>query len=416
MKPRAARKLQIPRSTLDAAVLQASLERGPNSEAKQYLVKRRRIRSVDYDQTLQGVSAPFTGTPIPVPTGYGRYCSLVYPGGGWALLTSTIDGDPCAQLLKLSPGGAIARAGLWSQTGDNNVLSRCDSMLRLTRGNGFAPIRYVFDRAQGLDNCVFTISPTALGVFGLPYAKTTPTQVDPSDDVILAWPFNHDVYHYPIDVRMFGQTPDADHALANYVDHTGRQRDVYYVDGNANPQHFDGEPAYDIIMPRGKPLVAVADGVVLAARERDVTQYGCTNGPQRELFVYHQVGSGVYAERFVVYYAHESKLSVHSGDKVTRGQVLGEAGTSGCSSGDHLHLGVFRTTNLSGTRSYAFAVTDAGYGINGIQGAIDPWGWAAPAGMDPWPWLMLDQVDPENAEPEPGAHSIALWDGAGPPF
>lgn len=40
-------------------------------------------------------------------------------------------------------------------------------------------------------------------------------------------------------------------------------------------------------------------------------------------------------------YAHMSQLDVQKGDMVTRGQVLGNSGTTGLAGGDHLHLGVF---------------------------------------------------------------------------
>src|SRR5687768_1648562 len=63
---------------------------------------------------------------IAVPSGYGNYCSVTYPSGGWALVTSpTHISDPCGDILRSSPGGTIQRAGLWSVNGDNNVLTRC---------------------------------------------------------------------------------------------------------------------------------------------------------------------------------------------------------------------------------------------------------------------------------------------------
>ncbi len=40
-------------------------------------------------------------------------------------------------------------------------------------------------------------------------------------------------------------------------------------------------------------------------------------------------------------YAHMSQLDVQKGDMVTRGQIIGNSGTTGLAGGDHLHLGVF---------------------------------------------------------------------------
>ena len=65
----------------------------------------------------------------PVPPGYGHYCSVSYPGGGWAFATlSGTDTDPCQDLLQSSWGGTIQRAGLWATKGDNNVLVAAGAM------------------------------------------------------------------------------------------------------------------------------------------------------------------------------------------------------------------------------------------------------------------------------------------------
>lgn len=58
------------------------------------------------------------GSDVPitaVPAGYGRYCSVRYPGGVWSFATLTAaNSDPCSALLKSKPGGTIERAGLWA--------------------------------------------------------------------------------------------------------------------------------------------------------------------------------------------------------------------------------------------------------------------------------------------------------------
>jgi hypothetical protein len=77
-----------------------------------------------------------------------------------------------------------------------------------------------------------------------------------------------------------------------------------------------------------------------------------------------------------------------------------------------LRFVVLRTTNLTGAIGYNFELVDAGpYGFNGIQGAIDPFGWNAPAGWDPWGSTVFDAGTP--AAPcgygSPGAFSIDLW-------
>lgn len=47
-------------------------------------------------------------------------------------------------------------------------------------------------------------------------------------------------------------------------------------------------------------------------------------------------GQGLYT-----IYCHLSKISVHEGDLLIRGQVLGEAGSTGRSTGPHLHWGIY---------------------------------------------------------------------------
>ena len=41
-------------------------------------------------------------------------------------------------------------------------------------------------------------------------------------------------------------------------------------------------------------------------------------------------------------YAHQSKIVVKAGQKVTRGQVVGYVGSTGLSTGCHLHLQIYK--------------------------------------------------------------------------
>jgi len=82
----------------------------------------------------------------------------------------------------------------------------------------------------------------------------------------------------------------------------------------------------------GAPLYAMADGTVTSAGwttvgfgNYTIISYGRRNG------VY--LSSG---------YAHQSKVVVHARQKVKQGQVVGYVGTTGLSTGCHLHLQIYR--------------------------------------------------------------------------
>jgi murein DD-endopeptidase MepM/ murein hydrolase activator NlpD len=92
---------------------------------------------------------------------------------------------------------------------------------------------------------------------------------------------------------------------------------------------FNGEGAFhagiDISSSFGQPVRATADGVVLVA--------GLASGYGREIMVDH--GNGIQT-----LYGHLSGFAVTSGEQVKIGQIIGYVGTSGRSTGPHLHYEV----------------------------------------------------------------------------
>ena len=79
----------------------------------------------------------------------------------------------------------------------------------------------------------------------------------------------------------------------------------------------------DIAADWGRPIKAVADGRVIFAGERG--NYG------RAVIIDH--GNG-----FRSLYAHSSRLEVKTGERVREGQVIARIGSTGRSTGPHLHL------------------------------------------------------------------------------
>ena len=58
-------------------------------------------------------------------------------------------------------------------------------------------------------------------------------------------------------------------------------------------------------------------------------------------------------------YGHMSRIAVRSGQRVTRGQVIGYVGSTGISTGPHLHYELYRNGVAINPRSVSFSVVQA---------------------------------------------------------
>ncbi len=83
----------------------------------------------------------------------------------------------------------------------------------------------------------------------------------------------------------------------------------------------------DIAAPKGTPIYATADGTV--SREKPGSGYGIC------VLLNHGYS-------YQTLYAHMSKAAVKPGQKVKRGQLIGYVGSTGMSSGSHLHYEVIK--------------------------------------------------------------------------
>jgi len=91
-------------------------------------------------------------------------------------------------------------------------------------------------------------------------------------------------------------------------------------------------PGVDIVVDTGTPVYATGNGVVIYAAWDD--SYG------RVVRVYHPSG-------YTSLYAHNSRLLVKRGDLVERGDLLARSGSTGMSTGPHIHYGVYNGDHVA---------------------------------------------------------------------
>lgn len=84
----------------------------------------------------------------------------------------------------------------------------------------------------------------------------------------------------------------------------------------------------DFAMPAGTPIHAAAAGTVVKAGDAG-------DGYGNSVFIDHHNG-------YLTHYAHQSRLIIGVGDKVSAGQIIGYEGATGDATGPHLHFEVHR--------------------------------------------------------------------------
>ena len=103
--------------------------------------------------------------------------------------------------------------------------------------------------------------------------------------------------------------------------------------GRSDP--FTGEPGYhqgiDISTDKGQPVYATADGTVESAERAG--DYG------NLIVLTHDFGLSTR-------YGHLSRFNVNAGQRVKRGDVIGYVGSTGRSTGSHLHYEILANGKL----------------------------------------------------------------------
>lgn len=122
------------------------------------------------------------------------------------------------------------------------------------------------------------------------------------------------------------------------------ERFIWPVPGYYNATTYGGHTGYDIPTNRniGVPILAMADGIVV----------GCQNGWSSSMGIYGMASYGNYVtidhgrtptgNTYITLYAHMVRTAVSTGAHVKQGQVIGYAGSTGNSTGPHVHVEVKR--------------------------------------------------------------------------
>lgn len=393
---------------------------------------------------------------IAEPAGYGHYCSMTWPGGGWAYSWDTNGGDPCGYLVSQHGAGTIRKAGLFSAAGTNEAVIWCDGQTwgpGIWRGSGGDPLTWAFNASVDAEepNCVLTVSPLELpiferapasfssigtgvdfaregaptlntGMFGalLPYLDVLASKVNFKGHAISAnyiddhdgwdWgaPENTDLYAMT-DGRVIVSRDYQTSAVACATAEAAKKKNG----GCINRDFAAGWPA--VCSGWGDPSVACVNAIA-AGDYIDYRNSGWDGLLQGEVYVRHKVVTSpvTYSESFVAGYFHVKRTVTPAvGTNVTKFTVLGDVGNGGWTTGPHLHLTVMRETNVgTPTQKDRWFVPNAdsctactGGSHNFHRYAIDPFGWQAPANIDPRGWVTLD-----------GAMSPKLWkSNANPP-
>lgn len=157
--------------------------------------------------------------------------------------------------------------------------------------------------------------------------------------------------------------------------------------GGTDYLYYDGHDGLDLGLYY-EPVVAAADGVVSYA---DWSSPGCARCG---------FGQGIrldHGNGFDTLYGHLWRLNVAKGQRVARGQLIGISGSTGNSTGEHLHFGV-----------YHHATWDP----------VDPFGWSG-QGPDPWShdagnlWLNGSAKAPAIVLPVVSVTADVVGDDAG---
>jgi murein DD-endopeptidase MepM/ murein hydrolase activator NlpD len=142
----------------------------------------------------------------------------------------------------------------------------------------------------------------------------------------------------------------------------------------------------------GQPIVAVTDGYVASAGRAG----GCGNAVKLQ-----------HAAGLATRYCHMSRMAVSAGQSVRRGQVIGYVGTTGLSTGPHLHYEMYRNGQAINPASVAFVTRALLSGeslarfrqilarLKTVEPGAALTDIAPPPGEDAGPTREIDRIEPD---------------------
>jgi murein DD-endopeptidase MepM/ murein hydrolase activator NlpD len=128
-----------------------------------------------------------------------------------------------------------------------------------------------------------------------------------------------------------------------YEAHPTKNLSGYYIsplESYRKSQGIHDKNAVDLAAPTGTPIHAAASGRVLLARSGNNGGFGSL------VIISHPNGTETL-------YAHQSRIATTTGAQVSQGQVIGYVGSTGHSTGPHLHFEVHGARNPGADGSWA---------------------------------------------------------------
>jgi len=216
-----------------------------------------------------------------------------------------------------------------------------------------------------------SLTPTPTATLGTPLPTNTPTPTPT--------PVPRTVLVDTLDLPDVAEAETHFWLQRPFADEFATWGSTYYPFGTNGRGEYLWHHGSDIQNQMGTPILAVKDGVVIAAGS-DATD---PIGPQTDFYGQYVLvkHDDEWQEQTVsTLYGHVSKILVAVGQEVTAGQPIAEVGQEGVALGPHLHLEV----RLGNPRTYRstrnpdlWVIPDAGYGV--VAGrVIDDDGYVVP--------------------------------------